>query len=539
MSQKRKFKDQRVSRNAFKSQRIALEGEGFSFSQASNMFKSAQAREIPSQQIYKEDVFKYGGDIENDYNAPGRLSDSIRNPSAEPDDYDKVLRLVPRDMFKASVLESKKTMSDFYIKNRLREVGADGKVSFVDKDGDGKADTGISMQHPATTISVGKASFNGARLLQQAEGNYLRNINMFKQPRFEFRSDDEFRLAAGHKTDDTLAHDFGPGQGDPGDDADDEGGVGGGSNDDDLPALCPSTPTVEHPNSGVHAQPQHASVNTDRVDGIEKFQSGHPRGVKPDKKQHERKINHLTQVAGVERKSARKARREGKRRQGSVSSSGSVDGKYGSMSRNSAPGSDSNITNTGARSFIPSAPSLAGVFKREYQPSDVFAVKREREDPGLHSVPDAGTTQSYPPVASSESADFLRKGLVSRRGRIASDSEAGPVMTRARRMKNLKSSLEAVSTKSSVIMSRGLLGDIGTGVKLKRTPVRTPVKKKETMMSRLRKKVTPVRSRLAKISSDSGSDFATPAPDARTLRRTARTEFTTRKEAKTRVKREN
>lgn len=298
MSQKRKFRENRVSRRAFKSQRIALEKEGFSFSQAQNLFKKSQAGQIPSQDVYKEDVFKYGGDIEDDYNAPGRLSESIRNPSSEPDDYEKILKLVPRDMFKASVLESNKQMSDFYIKNRLREVGPDGKVSYVDKDGDGEDDEGVSMEHPV--LAVSRASLNGARMLKQAEGNFLSSINQFKQPRFEYRNDSQFRLASDdRKRNGDL--------GDLGDDAERGGHNGGddlehcdvGSETSSTPLLPPIFPAEAEGKYNSHGPDQRpppppASANIHGSD-VNTFTGT---GVKEDVKHRERVISDLTNVAG-------------------------------------------------------------------------------------------------------------------------------------------------------------------------------------------------------------------------------------------------
>jgi len=298
MSQKRKFRENRVSRRAFKSQRIALEKEGFSFSQAQNLFKKSQAGQIPSQDVYKEDVFKYGGDIEDDYNAPGRLSESIRNPSSEPDDYEKILKLVPRDMFKASALESKKQMSDFYIKNRLREVGPDGKVSYVDKDGDGEADEGVSMEHPV--LAVSRASLNGARMLKQAENNFLSSINQFKQPRFEYRNDSQFRLASDDRKQNGDL-------GDLGDDAE-RGGHNGG---DDLehcddgsetsqiplwPPIFPAEPEGKYNSHGPDQRPPPppASANIHGSD-VNTFTGT---GVKEDVEHRERSICPLTNVAG-------------------------------------------------------------------------------------------------------------------------------------------------------------------------------------------------------------------------------------------------
>ena len=186
MSSRRGFNEKRTSRNALRANKMALEKEGFNIGQSFNLFKDSQARALPQSQVFKEDLFKYAGDIEEDYNAPGRLGESIRNPSAPPDDFNKIVRLLPKNMWKASALTGRKRMGDTYANKKLTRVGPDGRVRYSDNDNDGKVDTEVNAGHPTQAVRLNVDQFSGGQLLQNAEENFRQNVNLFKQPRFEF-----------------------------------------------------------------------------------------------------------------------------------------------------------------------------------------------------------------------------------------------------------------------------------------------------------------------------------------------------------------
>jgi hypothetical protein len=71
-------------------------------------------------------------------------------------------------------------------------------------------------------------------MLKQAEGNFLSSINQFKQPRFEYRNDSQFRLASDDRKQNGDLGDLGDdggggkGGGGPGDGGPGDGGPGGG-----------------------------------------------------------------------------------------------------------------------------------------------------------------------------------------------------------------------------------------------------------------------------------------------------------------------
>lgn len=195
----------RVGRSALMANKIALEREGFTIGQSFNLFKDTQARSLKQQQVYKDDVFKYAGDIEEDYDRKGRLSENIRNPEAPPDDYEKIMNIQPRDMWKKSALTGKKNMSDFYLMNKVIKRDESGRVTYRDADGDGKADMSVSMLHPAQAVRVSGDAFSGANLLQNAENNFSRDINLFKQPRFEYPTDYDLQVSLRPEANDVVA----------------------------------------------------------------------------------------------------------------------------------------------------------------------------------------------------------------------------------------------------------------------------------------------------------------------------------------------
>ena len=190
MSSRRNYKELRTGKGALRANKMALEREGFNIGESFNMFKDSQARALPQSQVFKDDIFKYAGDIEEDYNAPGRLGENIRNPSAPPDDFQKIVKLLPKNMWKASALKGRKRMGDTYANKKLTHVGADGRVKYSDKDNDGKVDTGVNAGHPTRAVQLSVDQFSGGRLLQNAEQNYRANIDLFKQPRFEFPNEE-------------------------------------------------------------------------------------------------------------------------------------------------------------------------------------------------------------------------------------------------------------------------------------------------------------------------------------------------------------
>lgn len=187
------LREKRTGWRALKENKLALEKESFTIGESFNYFKDTQARALPQQQVFKQDVFKYSGDIEEDYDKPGRLSESIRNPSAPPDDWNKMVMLQPRQMWKKSALTGNKRMGDVYTTQRLRKVGDDGHVYYVDQDADGSFDQGAQMPYKRKDRNVVLApdEMSYATLIQQANQNYVGDVEAFKQPRFDLPNNRE------------------------------------------------------------------------------------------------------------------------------------------------------------------------------------------------------------------------------------------------------------------------------------------------------------------------------------------------------------
>jgi len=115
----------KVDRDALKQYRIAIEDEGFDFGQSFNLYKQVGRSKVrtalPTTKLLKNDIFKFVGDIEEDYNEPTRMGDAIRNPSAPPDDFSKMMDLIPSELYKKGVLESKDELSRQYVKTALQK----------------------------------------------------------------------------------------------------------------------------------------------------------------------------------------------------------------------------------------------------------------------------------------------------------------------------------------------------------------------------------------------------------------------------------
>lgn len=200
----------KVDRDALKQYRIAVEDEGFDFGQSFNLYKKVGRSKVrtalPTTKIMKDDVFKYVGDIEEDYNEPGRMGDAIRNPSAPPDDFSKMMDIIPSELYKKGVLESKDDLSRQYIKTALQKF-SNGRLAGQGKDGKGTGpvvpgqgngndgpgqEVGNSLVPPQVVIDIpDKGSHDMAGVFQAALKNWRGSMNFLHNPQFMPRKVDK------------------------------------------------------------------------------------------------------------------------------------------------------------------------------------------------------------------------------------------------------------------------------------------------------------------------------------------------------------
>ena len=197
----------RVDSDALKQYRIAIEDEGFDFGQSFNLYKKAGVSKVrtalPTTQLMKSDIFKYVGDIEEDYNEPGRMGDAIRNPSAPPNDFSKMMNLIPEDLYESGVMESKDDLAQQYVRTalqkfsngRLKGPGNDGKTASGE---DGKTNDGHDpivgggLIPPSVVVDIpDKQSHDMAGIFQAALKNWRGSTSFMNNPKFNRRGIDK------------------------------------------------------------------------------------------------------------------------------------------------------------------------------------------------------------------------------------------------------------------------------------------------------------------------------------------------------------
>ena len=190
MSQRR---DRYSSRNALRENKIALETEGFDIQQSFSLFKNTKATTaaLPGQRVFKDDVFKYVGAIEEDYGVRGRVGASISNPTRPPDEFDKLMDLVPENLFKPNpTLEKRKGGAlDTFIKTHAVQIDEKGNISSKQPmfpGGDERERFGSGLVAPVSRVRLpDKESHDQAGLIQSALINFQNNVNSTQNPMFQ------------------------------------------------------------------------------------------------------------------------------------------------------------------------------------------------------------------------------------------------------------------------------------------------------------------------------------------------------------------
>jgi len=196
----------KVDRNALKQYRIAVEDEGFDFGQSYNLYKKVGVSKVrsalPTTQIMKSDMFKYVGDIEEDYNETGRMGDAIRNPSAPPDEFSQMMNLVPEDLYKSGVMESKDDLAQQYVRTALQKF-SNGRLKNPHAKGGGGPGggsddldhdplTGNGLIPPQVVVDIpDKQSHDMAGIFQAAIKNWRGSTSFMNNPQFTKRAIDK------------------------------------------------------------------------------------------------------------------------------------------------------------------------------------------------------------------------------------------------------------------------------------------------------------------------------------------------------------
>lgn len=188
------------TRKAIRMYRKVIEEEGLSIGDAMNLYKDGASLEtvVPSADLLRSNVFKYTGDIQQDYGTSGMVGEEIANPVPPKGDYEKLLKMVPKNLYKPGVMEqSPHYREDLYVRTQLTKR---------DRDGDGIPDappnaadhikrafgTGYAatlgrgpLVRPVTKVVVpDKFAFDQAGLEQAAVNNYENAFNALRRPRF-------------------------------------------------------------------------------------------------------------------------------------------------------------------------------------------------------------------------------------------------------------------------------------------------------------------------------------------------------------------